>query len=60
MELDALDNVLVVMAHDWSLPGCGAMELFPASINQWMAEGVKERTRWLFCKDFEGAMEKLS
>ncbi|KAL8919221.1 MAG: hypothetical protein Q9208_006882 [Pyrenodesmia sp. 3 TL-2023] len=46
-ELDAQDNVFVVLAHDTSLEG--QMDLYPASINGWMEEGVKARTRWLFC-----------
>lgn len=54
MELDALDNVLVVLAHDKSLDG--EMDMYPSAVNDWMRKGVKERTRWLFLKDFERAL----
>ncbi|KAL8970190.1 MAG: hypothetical protein Q9197_003943 [Variospora fuerteventurae] len=54
-ELDALDNVFVVLAHDTSLEG--QMELYPASINGWMETGVKARTRWLFCNHIQSAMK---
>ncbi|KAL8724682.1 MAG: hypothetical protein Q9166_007816 [cf. Caloplaca sp. 2 TL-2023] len=50
MELDAQDNVFVLLAHDTSLDGQIAM--FPESIDGWMAKGVKKRTRWLFGNDF--------
>ncbi|KAL8646097.1 MAG: hypothetical protein Q9210_006322 [Variospora velana] len=46
-ELDAQDNVFVVLAHDTSLEG--QIDRYPASINGWMEKGVKARTRWLFC-----------
>ncbi|KAK2029120.1 metallo-beta-lactamase superfamily protein [Colletotrichum zoysiae] len=49
-ELDALDNVLVVMAHDLSLQG--VLPLFPEKVNGWAQSGIKTDTRWLFCKDF--------
>ena len=55
MEFDAQDNVFVVMTHDKTLSS-GELDLFPATINAWMATRVKKRTRWLFCRDFEGAM----
>lgn len=54
MELDAMDNVFVVLTHDASLKG--EMAFFPETVNDWMEKGVKERTKWLFCKDFEGAL----
>lgn len=54
MELDALNNVLVVLAHDKSLDG--EVDMFPSAVNDWMEKGVKERTRWLFLKDFERAL----
>lgn len=49
MELDAEDNIFVILAHDTSL--LGQIDLFPKSVNAWMAQGVKSRTRWLFCDD---------
>ncbi|KAI4112409.1 MAG: hypothetical protein LQ345_006438 [Seirophora villosa] len=51
-ELDARDDVFVILAHDTSLEG--QIDLYPRSINGWMEKGWKARTRWLFCKDFAG------
>ena len=55
MELDALENVLVILAHDKSLDG--EMDVFPNAANDWMRKGVKDQTRWLFLKDFERALK---
>ncbi|KAL9006259.1 MAG: hypothetical protein Q9188_000981 [Gyalolechia gomerana] len=49
MELDAQENVFVILAHDTSLEG--QIDLFPASINAWMDRRLKSRTRWTFCRD---------
>ncbi|KAL9025868.1 MAG: hypothetical protein Q9196_005383 [Gyalolechia fulgens] len=49
MELDAQENVFVILAHDTSLEG--QIDLFPAPINAWKDQGLKSRTRWLFCRD---------
>ncbi|KIA75606.1 hypothetical protein HK57_00606 [Aspergillus ustus] len=54
-ELDAAENILVILPHDKSI--LENVRLFPSKINGWMAEGVKERTRWLFIRDFKGALE---
>lgn len=48
-ELDALDSVFVVMAHDSSLRD--KMPLFPEKINGWRTSGIKVQSRWLFCRD---------
>ncbi|KZL80414.1 metallo-beta-lactamase superfamily protein [Colletotrichum incanum] len=49
-ELDALDNVFVIMAHDLSLQN--VLPLFPEKINGWAESGIKTDSRWLFCNDF--------
>ncbi len=54
MDMDAQDHVFVVLTHDASLEG--EMAFFPETINSWMEKGVKERTRWLFCRDLEAAL----
>ncbi|SPQ24134.1 2b39dff3-ee1e-4787-827f-2a7d9516924a [Thermothielavioides terrestris] len=54
-ELDANDNVFVILAHDESLRG--HIDLFPQAINDWKARGLRPRTRWLFCKDFAAALD---
>lgn len=49
-ELDALDNVLIILAHDLSLQT--QIPLFPQKINGWKGSSLKADSRWLFCKDF--------
>ncbi|KAI2465126.1 hypothetical protein F4781DRAFT_425033 [Annulohypoxylon bovei var. microspora] len=53
-ELDAVDNCLVLIAHDLSLRD--KIPLFPETINSWKASEVKTDTRWLFCNDFMPAL----
>ena len=53
-ELDANEEVLVVLAHDLSLRE--RVPLFPKTVNDWRKLGLKESTRWLFCEDFAGAL----
>ncbi|KAL8640805.1 MAG: hypothetical protein Q9228_002319 [Teloschistes exilis] len=55
MEMDAQENVFVVLAHDASL--AGEMDTFPDEIADWKEKGVKERTRWLFLKYLEKTMK---
>lgn len=54
-ELDAADDILVLIAHDLSIRD--KIPLFPAKINDWRASGLKTKTRWLFCNDFLTAGE---
>lgn len=54
-ELDASAEILVVLAHDLSLRE--RVPLFPERANGWKKLGLKESTRWLFCGDFEGALQ---
>ncbi|PWY89926.1 hypothetical protein BO70DRAFT_368555 [Aspergillus heteromorphus CBS 117.55] len=50
-KLDAVGNVLVILAHDASLDG--RLVLFPECVNDWKAKGLGEATRWLFCRELE-------
>lgn len=52
-ELDAAESVFVVMAHDRSLRD--QIPLFPDSVNAWTQNGLRARTPWLLCSDFETA-----
>lgn len=54
MELDAADNVLVLLAHDDGLEG--EVPFFPERLNDWHASGAKKALRWAFCKHLEGAV----
>ena len=49
-ELDAAENILVIMAHDLSIRE--KIPLFPKRINGWQGSQLKMETRWLFCIDF--------
>lgn len=46
---DADDNILVVMAHDWTL--LNIMEYFPQSANCWHDAQWKAKSRWQFLED---------
>lgn len=52
---DAADNVMVILAHDGAL--FDVLEYFPKSANAWKEKGWKEKGRWRFLKDFQGALE---
>ncbi|KAL4868704.1 hypothetical protein BDV12DRAFT_209018 [Aspergillus spectabilis] len=53
-EFDAQGNILVILPHDRSI--LGAVEMFQGAVNGWLEQGVKERVRWAFLGDFEGAL----
>lgn len=52
-ELNAADNVFVILPHDGSV--VGHIPLFPRPINDWQGMGLGVSTRWLFCKGIMGA-----
>lgn len=54
IEADARDEVLVVMAHDDSL--LNVVDFFPKYANEFVQKGWVEKGRWLFLKDFAGAV----
>lgn len=54
-EADADDAVFFIMAHDDTLSG--VVEFFPKGANEWKMKGWAERVRWIFLKDFEGAVD---
>ena len=51
---DAAENVLVIIAHDWSL--LQVVDLFPKDINQWKQNHWGELARWRFLADFREAI----
>lgn len=56
-ELDASENIFVLLAHDLSLRD--QIPLFPKSINTWRADDLRVKTRWLFCRDFDNPLQEL-
>lgn len=50
-ELNAVRNVLVLLARDDSLKN--DLPLFPNRAKDWAAQGLRDKTRWLFCKEME-------
>jgi glyoxylase-like metal-dependent hydrolase (beta-lactamase superfamily II) len=48
-ELDASDDVFVILSHDYTLRG--KIPFFPDTINNWQERGYGSSTRWLFCED---------
>ncbi|KAK4145215.1 beta-lactamase-like protein [Dichotomopilus funicola] len=55
-ELDASDEVFIVIAHDHTLRD--RMPLFPEKVNDWRERGLSSSTRWLFLKEFEAVIAK--
>lgn len=45
-ELDALENIFVMLAHDGSIRDHVAF--FPGYVNDWLVKDVKNKTLWLF------------
>jgi glyoxylase-like metal-dependent hydrolase (beta-lactamase superfamily II) len=56
IEADAQDEVLVAMAHDDTL--LDVVDFFPKYANDFKQKGWVEKGRWLFLKDFAGAVKK--
>lgn len=54
-ELDASDEVFVVIAHDLTLRD--RIPLFPERLNGWKQRDLRSSTRWLFLRDFENAVK---
>lgn len=50
-ELDALDNVFVVLSHDSSL--LDIVDFFPQTSIDFIGRGWKEKAKWAFFKDFK-------
>jgi glyoxylase-like metal-dependent hydrolase (beta-lactamase superfamily II) len=55
IELDACEEVFVLLAHDWSLKG--RIPEWPRELNGWARNGWKEEWRWTFLDDFEGVVD---
>ena len=57
-EFDCHDNVLLLTAHDeHAVEGEPVIKLFPESLNQWYEDGSGTKAKWLFLKDFDGAVD---
>lgn len=49
-EVDVMDNVLVVLAHDESL--LDVVDFYPAKANDFVEKGWAKKCRWRFLRDF--------
>jgi len=57
-EFDCQDNVLLLTAHDEHVVEPEpVISLFPESLNDWYEKGLGRKTKWLFLRDFEKAVE---
>lgn len=56
-ELDAHDNILVMLAHDIAIVDPPRIDFYPKSMNNWYTKGLGEKVRWLFLEDFEDAVD---
>ena len=54
-EVDAREEILVVMAHDGSL--LDVVDFFPKDANGFVEKGWVDRGRWGFLKDFREAVK---
>lgn len=50
-ELDCLNNVFVIIAHDASIRD--GVKHFPHTLNNWMADGLGQKLRWDFLRELE-------
>lgn len=50
-ELDCLENVLVIIAHDSTVRDRAPH--FPESLNNWKEKGLGDKVRWAFFRDLE-------
>lgn len=50
-ELDAQDEIFVILGHDRSLRS--RIPMFPEKVNGWREMNLRLDTRWLFCEDFK-------
>jgi hypothetical protein len=48
---DGNNDMLVIIGHDASITG--KIDLFPANVNNWKAEGMKDKLYWSFLGDFD-------
>ncbi|RDA85888.1 hypothetical protein CP532_2715 [Ophiocordyceps camponoti-leonardi (nom. inval.)] len=53
-DVDAADNVLVVIAHDVHL--LDVLDFFPATLDDFLVRGWPATSRWRFLKDFQQAV----
>ena len=53
-ELDAAEEILVLIAHDLSVRD--KIQMFPERINEWHLNDLKKKTQWLFLRDFIDAL----
>lgn len=56
-EFDAHENVLLLLAHDKSVIDPAQFRFYPDQLSDWHAEGIAAKVKWLFLKEFEGAVE---
>lgn len=54
-QLDGLDDVFVIIAHEKSLHD--QLPFFPKAINAWREQELDAKTRWLFVDAFAGAVD---
>ncbi|KAK6359057.1 hypothetical protein TWF696_000226 [Orbilia brochopaga] len=52
---DADERVFVMNAHEWNYHD--VLELLPRRANEWQEKGWKERARWRFLKELQGAVD---
>ncbi|KAK6428889.1 hypothetical protein LTR95_014966 [Oleoguttula sp. CCFEE 5521] len=56
-EFDCQDTVLLLTAHDDSIVDPAQIDFYPKALNEWYEKGTAKKVKWMFLKDFEGAVD---
>lgn len=56
-EFDAHENVLLLTAHDDAVVDPPQIQFYPKTLNEWHAQDIGKKVKWLFLGDFEDAVE---
>ncbi|CAE6413632.1 unnamed protein product [Rhizoctonia solani] len=54
-DFDCHENIFTVIAHDSSL--LDVIDFFPKPLNDWKLRGYKEKSLWMFVKDFNDGVQ---
>lgn len=57
-DADAEENVFFVGAHDDTIRGI--VDVFPQKANDWQIQGWREKSLWVFLRDFQEALDPVS
>jgi len=56
-DFDAHENVLLLLAHDDDVVDPEQFDFYPKTLNDWHEKGIAKKVKWMFLRDFEGAVD---